>query len=97
MGHVLHDWDLDTKRMLISKAYDGLRTGGRLLVYESLIDDERRVNTTGMIMSLNVSLASAGGLGYTGAECTSWMTDAGFRETSVSHLDGPEYMVIGVK
>lgn len=97
MGHVLHDWDLDTKRMLISKAYDALSPGGRLLVYESLIDDERRVNTTGMIMSLNVSLVSAGGLGYTGAECTSWMADAGFRETSVSHLDGPEYMVLGVK
>jgi SAM-dependent methyltransferase len=97
MGHVLHDWDLDTKRMLIAKAYDALPSGGRLLVYESLIDDERRVNTTGMIMSLNVSLVSVGGLGYTGAECTSWMVDAGFRETSVSHLDGPEYLVIGVK
>jgi len=97
MGHVLHDWDLDTKRMLIAKAYQALPPGGRLLVYESLIDDRRRVNTTGMIMSLNVSLVSLGGLGYTGAECTSWMTDAGFRETSVSHLDGPEYLVVGVK
>ncbi|GGZ27456.1 methyltransferase/methylase [Streptomyces olivaceoviridis] len=97
MGHVLHDWDLVTKQMLIRKAYDALPSGGRLLVYESLIDDERRVNTTGMVMSLNVSLVSVGGLGYTGAECTSWMTDAGFRETSVSHLDGPEYMVVGVK
>jgi ubiquinone/menaquinone biosynthesis C-methylase UbiE len=97
MGHVLHDWDLDTKRILISKAYDALPPGGRLLVYESLIDDERRVNTTGMVMSLNVSLVSVGGLGYTGAECTSWMAGAGFRETSVSHLDGPEYMVVGVK
>ncbi|GAA2346217.1 methyltransferase [Streptomyces violaceusniger] len=97
MGHVLHDWNLDIKHMLIRKAYQALRPGGSLLVYEMLIDDERRSNTTGMLTSLNVSLVSAGGLGYTGAQCRAWLTGAGFREVSVSHLDGPEYMVLGTK
>ncbi|MFI0739099.1 methyltransferase [Streptomyces sp. NPDC021100] len=97
MGHVLHDWDLDTKKMLIGKAYDALPQGGRLLIYESLIDDARRERTTGLLISLNVSTVSAGGLGYTGAECGDWMRAAGFRDTTVSHLDGPEYLVAGVK
>ncbi|KUN91384.1 methyltransferase [Streptomyces caeruleatus] len=97
MGHVLHDWNLDIKQMLIRKAYEALRPGGSLLVYEMLVDDERRCNTTGMLTSLNVSLVSAGGLGYTGAECRAWLTEAGFREVSVTHLDGPEYMVVGTK
>ncbi|MFC4472811.1 methyltransferase [Streptomyces xiangluensis] len=97
MGHVLHDWGLDIKRMLIRKAYEALAPGGSLLVYESLIDDDRRVNTMGLLTSLNVSLVSAGGLGYTGAQCRGWMTDAGFRDVAISHLDGPEYMVVGVK
>lgn len=97
MGHVLHDWNLQIKRMLVGKAYEALPPGGSLLVYESLIDDERRVNTAGMIMSLNVSLVSAGGLGYTGAECREWMADAGFQDLSVTHLEGPEYMVVGRK
>ncbi len=66
-------------------------------MYESLIDDERRANTAGMIISLNVSLVSAGGLGYTGAECREWMADAGFQDLSVTHLEGPEYMVVGRK
>ncbi|MFJ1578295.1 methyltransferase [Streptomyces sp. NPDC088182] len=97
MGHVLHDWNLDIKQMLIRKAYDALPSGGSLLIYESLIDDDRRTNTTGMLTSLNVSLVSAGGLGYTGAQCRDWLTAAGFRSVAVSHLDGPEYMVVGVK
>ncbi|MFM9443699.1 methyltransferase [Streptomyces acidiscabies] len=97
MGHVLHDWNLDIKKMLIRKAYEALPESGTLLVYEMLIDDDRRRRTTGMLTSLNVSLASAGGLGYTGAECRSWLLEAGFREVAVSHLDGPDHMVIGVK
>ncbi|MFE5740794.1 methyltransferase [Streptomyces celluloflavus] len=97
MGHVLHDWDLDTKKTLIGKAYEALPDGGRLLIYESLIDDDRRERTTGLLISLNVSTVSAGGLGYTGAECGDWMRAAGFRDIAVSHLDGPEYLVVGVK
>ncbi|MFH8349864.1 methyltransferase [Streptomyces sp. NPDC018045] len=97
MGHVLHDWDLDTKKMLIHKAYDALPQGGSLLIYESLIDDDRRDRTTGLLISLNVSLVSAGGLGYTGADCRAWLEEAGFRDTSVRHLDGPEYLVAGTK
>ncbi|MDG5806149.1 methyltransferase [Streptomyces ossamyceticus] len=97
MGHVLHDWNLDIKKMLIRKAYEALPESGTLLIYEMLIDDDRRRHTTGMLTSLNVSLASVGGLGYTGAECRSWLTEAGFREVTVRHLDGPDHMVIGVK
>ncbi|MEU1848230.1 methyltransferase [Streptomyces sp. NPDC019990] len=97
MGHVLHDWNLDIKKMLIRKAYEALPPSGSLLIYEMLIDDDRRKHTTGMLTSLNVSLASAGGLGYTGAEASSWLTEAGFREVTVRHLDGPDHMVIGTK
>ncbi|GHC87295.1 methyltransferase [Streptomyces flavofungini] len=97
MGHVLHDWDLDIKKMLIRKAYEALPAGGSLLIYESLIDDDRRDRTTGLLISLNVSLVSAGGLGYTGADCRSWLAESGFAETSVRHLDGPEYLVVGTK
>ncbi|MFB8352896.1 methyltransferase [Streptomyces niveus] len=97
MGHVLHDWNLNTKRMLIDKAYEALPPSGSLLIYEMLIDDERRARTTGMLTSLNVSLASAGGLGYTGAECRSWLKEAGFSQVRTQHLDGPDHMVVGVK
>ena len=54
MGHILHDWGLDKKRMLVRKAYEALPLGGALIVYDPLIDDDRRHNTFGLLMSLNM-------------------------------------------
>jgi hypothetical protein len=97
MGHILHDWDLDRKRMLIEKAYRALPHGGALVVYEAMIDDARRKNVFGLLMSLNMLIETPGGFDYTGADCMGWMRDAGFRETRAEHLLGPDSMVIGIK
>jgi O-methyltransferase domain/Dimerisation domain len=97
MGHILHDWDLDTKKMLIRKAYEALPTGGALVVYESLIDDARSTNAFGLLMSLNMLIETPGGFDYTAADCAGWMKEAGFRSTSASHLVGPDAMVVAIK
>jgi ketosteroid isomerase-like protein len=97
MGHILHDWNLEEKRMLIAKAYAALPPGGALLVYEALIDDERRQNAFGLLMSLNMLIETPGGFDYTGADCSAWMRAAGFRETRVEHLLGSDSMVVGIK
>lgn len=97
MGHILHDWDLETKRMLIAKAYEALPPGGSFLVYEAIIDDDRSRNAFGLMMSLNMLIETYGGFDYTGADCMSWMRDAGFRETRVEHLAGPDSMVVGIR
>jgi O-methyltransferase/methyltransferase family protein len=97
MGHILHDWNLDEKRMLLSKAYDALPDGGALIVFEALIDDERRQNAAGLLMSLNMLIETPGGFDYTGQDCSQWMREAGFKETRVEHLMGPDSMVVGIK
>jgi O-methyltransferase/methyltransferase family protein len=97
MGHILHDWDLDVKKMLVRKAYDALPEGGAFLVYESIIDDDRSQNAFGLLMSLNMLIETPGGFDYTGADCMGWMKEAGFRDARVEHLVGPESMVIGIK
>jgi hypothetical protein len=97
MGHILHDWDLPTKRMLIQKAYDAIPVGGALVVYESIIDDDRSQNAFGLMMSLNMLIETPGGFDYTGADCAGWMTAAGFSATRVEPLVGPDSMVIGIK
>lgn len=97
MGHILHDWNMEEKRLLLKKAFDALPSGGALIVYEALIDDERRENTLGLLMSLNMLIETPGGFDYTGADCSGWMRDAGFRQTRVEHLVGPDSMVIGFK
>ena len=97
MGHILHDWDLDIKRMLLAKAYEAVPEGGAVIIYEAIIDDDRRANAFGLMMSLNMLLETPGGFDYTGADCQNWMRDAGFRETRVEHLVGPDSMVVGIK
>lgn len=97
MGHILHDWDLAEKQTLLRKAYDALPDGGSLIVFEALIDDDRRQNAAGLLMSLNMLIETPGGFDYTGKDCSQWMRDAGFKETRVEHLIGPDSMVVGIK
>ena len=97
MGHILHDWDLGQKRMLMAKAYAALNPGGALVVYDAIIDDERSKNAFGLLMSLNMLIETPGGFDYTGADCIGWMQEAGFREAYVEHLAGPDSMVVGIK
>jgi SAM-dependent methyltransferase len=97
MGHILHDWDLDEKRLLLKKAHDALPPGGALIVYDAIIDDDRRENAPGLLMSLNMLIETPGGFDYTGAECSDWMRAAGFRDIRVEPLAGPESMVVGRK
>lgn len=93
----MHDWNLKEKRMLIGKAYEALTQDGALIVYEAIIDDDRSQNAFGLLASLNMLIETTGGFDYTGADCSSWMREAGFRETRVEHLVGPDSMVVGVK
>lgn len=97
MGHILHDWDLEQKRALLAKAPAALPAGGRLIVYDAIIDDDRRQNAFGLLMSLNMLIETRGGFDYTGADCIGWMKDAGFTDARVQPLAGPDSMVIGTK
>ena len=96
-GHILHDWDLATKRMLLRKAHAALPAGGAVVVYDAIIDDARQQNAFGLLMSLNMLIETPGGFDYTGADCIAWMQEAGFTHCRVEHLVGPDSMVIGIK
>jgi hypothetical protein len=97
MGHILHDWDLAQKRRLLARAREALAPGGALIVYDAVIDDARRENAFGLLMSLNMLIETRGGFDYTGEDCRGWMQEAGFSKTRVEHLVGPDSMVIGIK
>ena len=97
MGHILHDWNLEDKMMLLRKAYDALPPKGALIVHEALIDDDRKTNAFGLLMSLNMLIETHGGFDFTGADCRKWMKEAGFSRTKVEPLTGPDGMVVGFK
>ena len=97
MGHILHDWNLDEKRLLLRKAYESLSPKGAIIVHEALIDDARKQNAFGLLMSLNMLIETPGGFDFTGADCRKWMKEAGFKRTQVARLAGPDGMVGGFK
>jgi hypothetical protein len=97
MGHILHDWDLAQKKMLLGKAFDALSKGGVVVVYDAIIDNDRRENAFGLMMSLNMLIETPGGFDYTGEDCQAWMREVGFSKTRVEPLVGPDSMVIGFK
>jgi SAM-dependent methyltransferase len=97
MGHIFHDWNLEVKMMLLRKAYQALSPKGALIVHEALIDDDRRTNAFGLLMSLNMLIETHGGFDFTGADCRKWMKEAGFSRTRVEPLTGPDGMVVGFK
>jgi SAM-dependent methyltransferase len=97
MGHILHDWDLDQKKLLVAKAYEALPKSGRFIAYDAMIDDDRRHNAFGLLMSLNMLVETSGGFDYTSADCIGWMREAGFAEAVHHPLDGPTSLVIGTK
>jgi len=97
LGHILHDWNLEEKKQILSNAYDALAPGGAVIVFESIIDDERTENAFGLLMSLNMLIETQGGFDYTGADCQGWMREIGFSDTYVEHLAGPDSMVVGIK
>jgi hypothetical protein len=97
MGMILHDWNLEKKMMLIRKAYDALPDGGAFVAIENIIDDARRENAFGMMMSLNMLIEFGDAFDFTGADFDGWCREVGFKRTEVIHLAGPASAAIAYK
>lgn len=97
MGNVLHGYDESTKRRIIRQAYDALKAGGVFIAIESIIDDERRTNTFGMLMSLNMLIENGAGFDYSHEDFGEWAHAAGFKRTEVISLTGPTSAAVAYK
>ena len=97
MGLILHDWNLERKLHLIGAAYDALPEGGAFIVIENLIDDARRENAFGLMMSLNMLIEFGDAFDYTGRDFAGWCKDAGFRDVEILPLTGPASAGIAYK
>lgn len=95
-GNVIHDWEDENKLILLKKAYAALKPGARIIVYESFIDDEERINTSSFIMSLNMQMVCKGNQ-VTYKQFTKWLTDVGFVNIETRPIDSCHDVIIGVK
>ena len=97
MGLILHDWNLERKMHLIKAAHDALPEGGAFIVVENLIDNARRENAFGLLMSLNMLIEFGDAFDYTGADFAGWCKEVGFKKTEVVPLAGPTSAGIAYK
>src|SRR5262249_37079419 len=97
MGNILHDWNLEKKMQLIRKAYDALPAGGAFVAVENVIDDARRENAFGLLMSLNMLIEFGDAFDYTGADFRKWCGEVGFKCFEVICLAGPSSAAVAYK
>ena len=97
MGNILHDWNLEKKMILIKKAYDALPEGGALIAIENIIDDARRENAFGLLMSLNMLIESGDAFDYTGENFREWCSEVGFQQFDIISLAGPTSAAVAYK
>ena len=97
MGMILHDWNLEKKMQLIRAAYEALPPGGALVAIEALIDDARRENVFGLLMSLNMLIEFGDAFDYSGEDFRGWCSEVGFRRFEVLHLAGASSAAIAYK
>ena len=97
MGNILHDWNLGGKLNLIRSAFEALPAGGALIAIENVIDDDRRQNAFGLMMSLNMLIEFGDAFDYSGADYAGWCRGVGFRETEIVPLTGPSSAAIAYK
>jgi hypothetical protein len=97
MGNILHDWDEENKILLMQKAYDALPANGAFVAIEGIIDDERKQNVFGMMMSLNMLIETGKGFDYTFSDFNRWAKIVGFKSTAIIPLTGPSSAAIAYK
>ncbi len=97
MGMILHDWNLEKKMHLIRAAYDAIPEGGAFIVIENIIDDARRENAFGLMMSLNMLIEFGDAFDFTGSDFEGWCREVGFREVEIVPLAGPASAGIAYK
>lgn len=97
LGHILHDWGLDGKQEILTKVAEAVNPGGAVIVYGTMIDEDRREAETALLMSLNMLIETPDGFDYTPSQCIEWLHEAGFEGGEARELPGPERMVLARK
>lgn len=97
MGNILHGMDEQTKQELVQKVYDTLPAGGTFMAIENIIDNDRRQNIFGMLMSLNMLVENGDAFDYTLDDFECWAKTAGFKRVELLPLAGPTSAAIAYK
>jgi SAM-dependent methyltransferase len=80
MSAVIHSNAADDNRLLFRKAAAALNPGGRLVVQDFLVNEDRSGPLQAVLFALNMLVGTQAGDTYTESEVRAWMTEAGMRD-----------------
>jgi hypothetical protein len=95
-GDVFHDWPLDRCGELAARSFAALPPGGRIVVHELLLDDDRS-GPLPVVASSVAMLLWTGGRQYSAAELRGLLAAAGFVEITATRSLGCWGVVSGVR
>jgi len=97
MGNILHGMNETAKVQLLQKVFAALPAGGVFIAIENIIDDDRRQNTFGLLMSLNMLIENGEAFDYTMTDFSKWAKEAGFERIESIPLAGPASAAVAYK
>lgn len=97
MGNILHGYDEQMKQVVFQKVYDALPEQGVFIAIENIIDNDRRENLFGMLMSLNMLIENGAAFDYSGSDFEGWAKKAGFKRCEFIPLSGPASAAVAYK
>ena len=95
MSAVIHSNASDDNRLLFQKAAQALNPGGRLVVQDFLMTEERDGPLMPALFALNMLVGTPEGDTYTESEVRTWMTEAGFTGDRADRHEFGTSLVIG--
>jgi len=97
MGMILHDWNPEKKDPAHPRSLRCAPARWRVHRVEALIDNARRENVFGLLMSLNMPIEFGDTFDYSAADFENWCREVGFKRFEVIHLAGPSSAAIAYK
>ncbi|MGK5550299.1 methyltransferase [Actinomadura kijaniata] len=97
-GHVLPDWPEPERARLLERAYRAVRTGGRVVLYDQMVDASE-TDPAVLLQRINHTMMRDDSGGYTLEEARVYLERAGFRFDRVIATDTltREFVAVGVK
>ena len=77
MSAIVHINSPEENRRLMRRAFESLNPGGRIVIQDHLIDEDRTSPPRGVIFAINMLVNTPGGDSYTEGEMRGWLLDAG--------------------
>lgn len=97
LSAIIHSNSSGQNRRLIQKCAHALRAGGRIVIQDFIMGEDRVNPPFGSFFALNMLVATESGDTYTGSEVRAWLNEAGFMDIRRKNTKFGTALIIGKK